>query len=482
VAVFVIDKRKKPLMPCSEKRARKLLESGRARIHRLIPFSIRLIDREVADCVLQPVTIKLDPGSKVTGIALVRESETIDPDRGEGQKSIAVLNLFELAHRGRQISEALTARRQMRRRRRGSLRYRARRFLNRGNKGKGWLAPSLQHRVDTTVAWVARLRRLAPVTAIAQELVRFDMQAMDCPDVSGVEYQQGTLAGYEVREYLLEKFGRKCVYCGAEHIPLNIDHVRPKANGGSNRISNLALACIPCNTRKSAQSVELFLAKKPDVLKRVLAQIKRPLKEAAAVNSTRWALFNALQATGLPVSVASGGKTKFNRHVLGIPKTHALDAACVGDVSTIAGWQKPTLALKCTGRGSYQRTRLDAFGFPRGILMREKSIKGFRTGDRVIATVPTGKKAKAGIHTGRVAIRKTGSFNIQTGSEVIQGIGYKHCRILQRGDGYGYALLPTTREDKKQLPGLLPQLDRTASPIGLLRKPDDQSWGIHRSF
>jgi 5-methylcytosine-specific restriction endonuclease McrA len=479
VAVFVIDKRKKPLMPCSEKRARKLLDSGRARVHRLIPFAIRLIDREVADCVLQPVTIKIDPGSKFTGIALVRESETIDRVSGEIQKSITVLNLFELAHRGRQISEALTARRQMRRRRRSNLRYRAPRFLNRGNKAQGWLAPSLQHRVDTTMAWVSRLRRLAPVSFLAQELVRFDMQIMDCPDISGVQYQQGTLAGYEVREYLLEKFGRKCVYCGAENTPLNIDHVHPKAKGGSSRISNLTLACIPCNSRKAARQVELFLAEKPDVLKQVLAQVKRPLKDAAAVNSTRWSLFNALKATGLPVTTGSGGHTKFNRHLFSIPKTHALDAACVGDVSAITGWQKPTLALKCTGRGSYQRTRLDSFGFPRGYLMREKSIKGFRTGDRVVATVPAGKKA--GIHTGRVAIRKTGSFNIQVGSQVIQGIGYKYCRILQRGDGYGYAWLPTTEKDK-QLPGFLPQPDRAASPIGLLRKPDDQGWGIHRSF
>ena len=439
MAVFVLDKRK-PLMPCSEKRARKLLASGRARIHRLIPFSIRLIDRDVANSVLQSVIIKIDPGSKVTGIALVRESEKTDLDSGEVQKNISVLSLFELAHRGRQISEALMARRQMRRRRRSAnLRYRAPRFLNRGNKGKGWLAPSLQHRVDTTVAWVSRLRRLAPVVSVAQELVRFDMQLMQNPDISGVEYQQGTLAGYEVREYLLEKFGRKCVYCGAENTPLNIDHIHPKANGGSNRISNLTLACVPCNSRKSAQPIEQFLAKKPEVLKRVLAQVKRPLKDAAAVNVTRWALFNALKATGLPVSVASGGRTKFNRHRIGIPKTHALDAACVGDVSTIEGWQTPTLALKCTGRGSYQRTRLNKYGFPRGYLMRTKGTKGFRTGDLVRAHVPSGKKA--GVHTGRVAIRASGSFNIQTGTEVVQGIGHHYCRVLQRGDGYGYAWL-----------------------------------------
>ena len=109
---------------------------------------------------------------------------------------------------------------------------------------------------------------------------------------------------------------------------------------------------------------------------------------------------------------------------------------CVGAVSVVTNWQKPSLTIKCTGRGSYQRTRLDKFGFPRGYLMREKSVKGFKTGDLVRAIVPTGKKA--GVHTGRVAIRKTGSFNIQTAAGVVQGIGYRHCRLLQRADGYGY--------------------------------------------
>ncbi len=216
MAVFVLDRNKKPLMPCSEKRARKLLEKRRARVHRLMPFSIRLVDREVRDSVLQPLKIKLDPGSKTTGIALVREWEAVDEDTGQVQTAIHVLNLFELTHRGRQISEALTARRQMRRRRRGHLRYRAPRFLNRGNKKKGGIAPSLQHRVDTTLSWVNRLTRLAPMTGIAQELVRFDLQQMDNPEISGVEYQQGTLAGYETREYLLNKWGRECTYCGAK--------------------------------------------------------------------------------------------------------------------------------------------------------------------------------------------------------------------------------------------------------------------------
>src|SRR5690554_2655297 len=203
MAVFVLDRRKVPLMPCSEKRARLLLERGRARVHRMIPFTIRLIDREVEQSTLQPLELKIDPGSKTTGLALVRNTSTVNSETGEVMITANVLNLFELIHRGAQISQALTARSQMRRRRRSAnLRYRASRFLNRKNKGKGWFAPSLQHRINTTLSWVMRLRNVAPITNLAQELVRFNMQKIENPEIVGVEYQQGDLAGYEVREYL----------------------------------------------------------------------------------------------------------------------------------------------------------------------------------------------------------------------------------------------------------------------------------------
>ena len=436
MSVFVLDKRKKPLMPCSEKRARKLLGSGRARVHRLVPFVIRITDLEVSGCTVQPVRVKLDPGSKFTGIAVVRKAKIIDVETGEMKVLVAVLNLFQLQHRGRQISEALTARRAMRRRRRGNLRYRSPRFLNRGNKVKGWLAPSLQHRVETTMAWVKRLRKWCPVSSIAQELVRFDMQSIDNPEISGIEYQQGTLAGYEVREYLMEKWGRKCAYCGAEHVPLNIDHVHPKAKGGSNRVSNLTLACVPCNQKKGARDVSEFLAHDPKRLERILAQSKRSLKDAAAVNTTRWALFNAINATGLPVTTGSGGLTKYNRARFGIPKSHALDAACVGQMDIIQNWQKPVLSIKATGRGRYQRTLLTKYGFPRGYLTRSKSAFGFQTGDRVKAVVTTGKKA--GTYLGRVIIRASGNFSIQSVTGLVQGIHHRFCTLNQRADGYGY--------------------------------------------
>lgn len=439
MAVFVVDRRQAPLMPCSEKRARLLLAQGRARVHRLIPFTIRLIDREVAQSTLQPLELKIDPGSKISGLALVRNNNTVNAETGAVITTAHVLNLFELIHRGFQISHALTARRQMRRRRRSAnLRYRAPRFLNRKNKGKGWLAPSLQHRIDTTLSWVVRLRNVAPITHLTQELVRFDMQQLENPEIAGVQYQQGELRGYEVREYLLEKWGRQCAYCDVSNVPLQIDHIHPKARGGSNRVSNLTLACTPCNLKKAAQDITLFLGKDPKRLTKIQDQAKRPLRDAAAVNATRWKLLNALKGLGLPVRTGSGGLTKFNRSRLVIPKTHALDAVCVGEVDFVEQWQKPTLVIKATGRGSYQRTRLNRFGFPRGYLTRQKNIHGFQTGDMVKAIVTQGKKV--GAYIGRVAVRASGSFNIQTAEGLVQGISHRYCTLIQRSDGYGYSL------------------------------------------
>ncbi|NVZ08944.1 HNH endonuclease [Allochromatium humboldtianum] len=444
MAVFVLDKQKKPLMPCTEKRARLLLERGRAVVVRLAPFTIRLKDR--LGGALQPLRLKLDPGSRVTGLALVRESETCDPDTGAVERLEHGLWFGELAHRGQAIREALTLRRHYRRARRSrKTRYRAPRFLNRLRR-EGWLPPSLQHRLDTTVNWVQRLRRLAPITALSQELVRFDTQAMQNPEISGVEYQQGELAGYEVREYLLEKWRRRCAYCGATHVPLEIEHIVPRARGGSDRVSNLTLACRPCNQRKGNRSIEDFLQRQPARLHQIQAQAKAPLQDAAAVNATRWALLNALKTTGLPVETASGGRTKFNRTRLDIPKTHALDAACVGAVDQVHDWNRPVLSIRATGRGAYSRTRTSKNGFPRGYLRRHKRVQGFQTGDWVRAEVPKGKKA--GVHVGRVAVRLTGSFNIQAPAGTVQGISYRHCRLLQRADGYGYAFQPKPKMEK----------------------------------
>lgn len=418
--VFVLDTQKRPLNPIRPGLARKLLSNGKAAVFKRYPFTLILKVEVIAP--QKPITLKLDPGSKTTGIALVQGEDVIFG--------------AELTHRGQAIKASLESRFSLRRvRRNRHTRYRKAKFSNR-TRPKGWLAPSLQHRVETTLTWVTRLTKVAPIASITQELVRFDLQQLENPEISGIEYQQGVLHGYEIREYLLNKWDRKCAYCGVTNTPLQVEHIYPKAKGGSNRISNLCLACDACNKKRGTQDVEQFLSKKPEILKRILSQAKRPLKDAAAVNSTRWALFNRLRTTGLPVSTGSGSLTKFNRTRLNLAKTHWLDAACVGKVESLKILTNKPLLIKATGHGTRQMCRTDKFGFPSRYVPRFKFVKGFQTGDIVKAVVTSGKKI--GTYVGRVAVRTSGSFNISA-SELVSGISYKYCSIIHRKDGYSYA-------------------------------------------
>lgn len=419
--VLVLDTNRKPLNPCSPGVARGLLKSGKAKVFRRFPFTIVL--NKVVDANPQPMQLKIDPGSKTSGLALLQGNRVVWGG--------------EITHRGQQIKDALESRKSLRRGRRNrKTRYRKARFLNR-TRSSCWLAPTLQHRVEITLTWVNRLRRYAPIAGISQELVRFDLQQMENPEISGAEYQQGTLFGYELREYLLNKWDRKCAYCGAENIPFQIEHIHPKAKGGTNRVSNLCLACEPCNIKKGTQDIEVFLKKKPEIWKRILSQAKRPLKDAVAVNSTRWTLFSRLKETGLLVEIGSGGKTKYNRCRLGLPKAHYIDAACVGNVGTLKPLTEQPLLIKATGHGTRQMCRTDKFGFPCRYVPRNKFVNGFQTGDIVKAVVTKGKKI--GTYVGRVAVRSTGSFNISDKTGLIQGIGHQYCQVIYKKDGYNYA-------------------------------------------
>ncbi len=253
IKVFVLDKNLTPQNPVHPAVARILINERKARIHRAQPFCIRL--RSVSKQTAHGLQLKLDPGSRTTGIALVNH------------KSGEVVWGAELVHHGKLIKQKLDKRVIQRNSRRGrKTRYRPARFLNR-TKPKGWLPPSLKHRLYNVMTWVKRLQKLANVTGVSLELNRFDMQAMQNPEISGILYQQGELAGYEMREYLLEKFNRTCVYCGAKNVPLQVEHVVPKAKGGSNRISNLTLACDACNKAKGTLSLEEFLNAKPALTK-----------------------------------------------------------------------------------------------------------------------------------------------------------------------------------------------------------------------
>jgi len=419
--VVVLDTHHKPLSPCKPGVARSLLQAGKAAVFRRYPFTI-ILKKEVKASP-EPLELKLDPGSKVTGIAIKQGGKVVFG--------------AELQHRGQQIKDALLSRRQLRQGRRNrKTRYRQARFLNR-SRPDGCLAPSLRHRVETVLTWVGKFIRLTPIGSIAQELVRFDLQLMQNPEILGIEYQQGELQGEEVREYLLAKWNRRCAYCSVENVPFEIEHIQPKSKGGSDRVSNLAIACQSCNQSKGNQDIQEFLSGKSDLLNRILKQAKAPLKDAAAVNSTRWALFNALKETGLPVTTGTGGQTKYNRTQFRLPKAHWLDAVCVGQVDVLEVLTSKPLLITAKGHGTRQMCGTDKFGFPTRHKSRVQIHKGFQTGDIVQAVVTTGKKV--GSYLGRVLCRASGSFDIVAKAGRVAGISHKYCKPIHQKDGYSYA-------------------------------------------
>ncbi len=423
--VFVLDTNKQPLNPVHAGHARLLLKQGKAAVYRRYPFSI-ILKQAVEQPDPHPLQVKVDPGSNVTGIALVNNAS------GE------VVWAAELTHRGEQIKQRMDRRRSARRnRRQRKTRYRQPRFKNR-RKRQGTLPPSLESRVCNVVTWVRRLMRITPVTAISQELVRFDTQVLENPDIEGVEYQRGQLSGYEVREYVLLKWNHRCAYCDAHNVPLELDHVRPRSKHGSNRVSNLVVACTACNQSKGNREVGEFLKGDPARLARILEHLKAPLRGAAAVNATRWALNVRLKAFGLPVECGSGGLTKYNRVRRGLPKTHWLDAVCVGRSTPERLHVKGLvpLLIMATGHGSRQMCNVDRFGFPRNKPKGAKRVQGFQTGDLVRAVVTSG--TKAGTYVGKVAVRTRGIFNITTARGLVTDIHHRFCTLIMRSDGYTY--------------------------------------------
>ncbi|WP_268255076.1 RNA-guided endonuclease IscB [Streptomyces spinoverrucosus] len=444
--VFVLSKEGHPLMPCHPARARELLRKSRAVVARHVPFTIRLKDRTLAESEVDGVQLRIDPGSKGTGLVLTDEKKETS-DNGAIVTVRRGLVAVELQHRADQIRHCMRQRAGYRHRRRSAnCRYRAPRANKRAHPA-GWLPPSLCHRVDTTLSLANRLCRYAPVTEIHLEAVAFDTHSLSAGrQLRGAEYAQGALAGTTARAYLQAKWDNACVYCDATGVPLNIDHLHPRSRGGTNRITNLVLACVPCNQAKGNTPVEIFLAHRPDRLARILQQVRKPLHDAAAMNATRWQLIDALDTLGKPVHSWPGGLTKGNRSAMGLAKTHTLDALSVGHLDhqggdAIVRFPSQVLVAKATGRGSYARTTPDRYGFPRLRRARTKQHFGYVTGDLVQATVPTGRWA--GTWTGRISVRARGQHSLSTPVGRFN-VSHWNLRLLQRGDGYAYDLRPET--------------------------------------
>ena len=462
--VITLDKNKRPLGFMSERRCRILLEKKRAVLYRYFPTIVILKDVDARKLSgLSSYRIKIDPGAKYTGIAIVMD------DTNE------FMYAMQIEHRGEQIKKNLDTRRNARGDRRSrETGYRRPKWENRcaakeqrqsydSRRDENWLPPSIKSTADNIISWIRRLCRWINITNCSIESVRFDTQLMENPEIEGVEYQQGTLYGYEVKEYLLEKYGHTCQYCGGKSSDpiLEWEHMIPRSRGGSDRLKNAALACHNCNQDKGNHTLEEWQTILQDRIpkergkQKELNQIRQKfvqqvmegktpvkgLRYAAWVNSSRRYSQRHLYLRFPELECSSGGRTKYNRNVLKYPKEHHYDALCVGEIPEDGFVDRTNgyyLYAKATGRGTRLRGQINQCGvIIRKWMDRSKTAFGFQTGDLVVADVPKDTKYKyKGHFSGRVMIRKSGSFDIRTLSGELVTVNAKFCRLLQNNSGY----------------------------------------------
>jgi len=302
--VYVLNMRGKPIMPTTQQKANKLLRKKKAKVITTKPFTIQLNYPTGEN--KQPITLGIDAGYLKIGFSAITSTQELI-------SGVVMLRS--------DVSKKLSERRMYRRLKRSKLWYREPRFNNRvSSKKKGWLPPSIEHKLNTHIKAIDKVKEILPITQINIEVASFDTQKIQNPEIKGVEYQQGELKGYEIKEYLLEKWNRKCAYCGKTNVPLEVEHIVSKLRGGTDRVSNLTISCNKCNQRKGNKTAEEFGYPK------IQEKANKSLKEAAFMNNVRWKLINQLKKQGDKVSHTYGYITKFNRRALDLEKSHINDA------------------------------------------------------------------------------------------------------------------------------------------------------------
>ncbi len=300
--VYVLNIQGYPLMPCKPAKARKLLKNNLAKVVKRTPFTIQLLFE--CENQVQDVSLGVDAGSKTVGLSATTEDKELFSAE------------FELRSN---IVDLLATRRALRRTRRSrKTRYRKARFLNRA-KPKGWLAPSVQNKVDNHLKAVKMVHRILPISTITVEVAQFDIQKIKNPDIEGNDYQQGEQLGFwNVREYVLFRDGHTCQSCkGKSKDPiLNVHHIESRKTGGDSP-SNLITLCETCHKKHHAGEIQV--------------EVKRQssFKDAAFMGIMRWAFYNKLKAVYPSVSLTYGYITKNTRIKNELEKSHRVDARSV---------------------------------------------------------------------------------------------------------------------------------------------------------
>ena len=300
--VYVISKHGKPLMPCNPQKARRLLKEQKAKVVKRTPFTIQLLYGSSG--YKQDVTLGVDTGSKTTGVSATTENKEVFSAEVKLRTDIVDL---------------LSTRRTLRRSRRSrKTRYRQSRFLNR-KKPEGWVAPSVQNKIDTHIKVVKMVHAILPITKVVVEVAQFDIQKIKNQNIQGEEYQQGEQLGfYNVREYVLFRDKHTCQHCnGKSRDPiLNVHHIESRKSGG-NSPDNLITLCETCHKRYHAGELKL--------------KVKRnsSFRDAAFMGIMRWAFYDKLKELYSNVSLTFGYITKNVRIKHNLEKSHRIDARCI---------------------------------------------------------------------------------------------------------------------------------------------------------
>ena len=301
--IYVKSKDGKVIMP-SERRGRigYILRHGKAHVVSRVPFVVQL-DYD-STTYTQDVSLGIDAGSKHIGVSASSDKKEMLAAQVELRSDIVKL---------------LSIRRELRRNRRNrKTRYRKARFDNRKKKD-GWLAPSVEQKVESHLKVIRLVHKLLPITKTTIEVAQFDIQKIKNPYIKGEDYQQGEQMGFwNVREYVLARDGHKCVHCkGKSKDPvLNVHHLESRKTGG-NSPSNLVTLCETCHKAYHRGEFDL--------------KIKRgsSLRDAAVMNIMRWAVYERAKAEFGNVHLTYGYITKHTRIENCINKTHAADAFCI---------------------------------------------------------------------------------------------------------------------------------------------------------
>jgi len=398
--VPVLNMHGKPLMPTKPQKARKLLEADKARVVSRTPFVIQLL--YATGETKQEITLGVDSGYRTIGYSAV--SSTRELIAGELELRTDIKRLLE-------------KRKTYRRTRRNRLWYRKPRFNNRSRR-EGWLAPSLEHKLQSHIKLVDRLIHILPITKVIVEVASFDAQKMKNPEISGIEYQQGELQGYNVRNYLLEKFNHKCAYCGKENVPLEIEHIVPKSRGGSNSVSNLTLSCRECNLKKGNKTAEEFGY--PMIQKKA----KQSLKATAFMNVICRRLVDILNCYK-----TYGHITKHNRVKQGLEKSHINDAFIIAGGDVGEQERSPVIhkgkQVRRQNRSLYKANLLKNGKKKRNTV---KEVKGFRRFDKVLY----GK-----VQCFIFGLRSSEYFDLRTidGEKIGASVSSKKLKFVERARG-----------------------------------------------